>query len=222
MPLVIWKSNRSRQRQRKQGTDALKRRSRGPERLEPRQLLAASPIHVGVVYLETDYLESDQDVGSDSQGDRFILSFTGGAPNTELNELRIRTDKDGDGISVGDPIYDTAQGGRGKNGAHGFQIVRVHTTDGRAVDATAEVEDGGQELILRLSSFRAGDRLEFTIDVDEVLRNAIAHTVRQGGRPTLDPNNPADRSMAEMSSRSLRRIVRKAILDRWPDGVSSS
>ena len=86
--------------------------------------------------------------------------------------MRIVTDKDGDGISVGDPIFDTAQGGRGKNGSHGFQIVRVKTSDGRQVDATAEVDDGGQELILRLSNFRAGDRLEFTLDVDEVLRNA--------------------------------------------------
>ena len=149
------------------------RRKLASERLEPRKLLAADPIHVGVVYLETDYLETDQDVGGDSRGDRFILSFTGGAPNTELTEIRIDTDKDGDGISIGDPIYDTAVGGRGKDGAADFQIVRVQTTDGRAVDVTAEVDDGGQELVLRLSNFRAGDRLEFTLDVDEVLRNAI-------------------------------------------------
>ncbi len=172
VPSVIWKTKRSRQRDRK-ATEEVKRRSRGPERLEQRRLLAADPIHIGVVYLETDYLETDQDVGSDSRGDRFILSFTGGAPNTELSEVRIRTDKDGDGISVGDPIYDTDLGGRGKNGAHGFQVVRVQTADGRQVDAIAEVEDGGQELVLRLSNFHAGDRLEFTIDVDEVLRNAI-------------------------------------------------
>lgn len=55
----------------------------------------------------------------------------------------------------------------------------------------------------------------------EVLRNAIAHTVRQSGRPTLDPNDPADRNVAEIASRSLRRIVRAAVFDRWPDGVSS-
>jgi hypothetical protein len=170
---VIWKAKRSRDRQKQAGTDSLKRRSRGPERLEPRRLLAADPIHVGVVYIETDYLESDQDVGGDSRGDRFILSFTGGAPETELRELRIRTDKDGDGISVGDSIYDTLPTGRGKNGAHGFQIVRTQATDGRSISAVAEVADGGQELVLRLSNFRAGDRLEFTIDVDEVLRNAV-------------------------------------------------
>ncbi len=181
VPSVIWKRSREKRRQdstprgsiRSGGSASVRRRSLGPERLEPRRLLAADPIHVGVVYIETDYLESDQDVGSDSRGDRFILSFTGGAPDTELSELRIRTDKEGDGISVGDPIYDTAPGGRGKNGAHGFQIVRVLTSDGHSIDAIAEVDDGGQELVLRLSNFRAGDRLEFTIDVDEVLRNAI-------------------------------------------------
>ncbi len=155
------------------GSQAAVRRVMTPEKLESRQLLAADPIHVGVVYLETDYLETDQDVGGDSQGDRFILSFNGGAPETELTTLRISTDKDGDGISVGDPIFDTQPGGRGKDLSHGFQIVRIVAGDGRQIDATAEVEDGGQELVLRLSNFRAGDRLEFTLDVDEVLRNVI-------------------------------------------------
>ena len=134
------------------------------ESLEPRRLMAADPIHVGVVYLETDYLESD--VGSDSRGDRFIVSFTGGAPGTRLTELTIRTDKDGDGISVGDPIYDTQAGGRGKNGYHPFELV-----PGQTERVSVEVSDGGQELILRPEDFVAGDRLMFTIDVDEVLRN---------------------------------------------------
>ncbi|MGB7347302.1 MAG: SdrD B-like domain-containing protein [Pirellulaceae bacterium] len=169
----VKRTRRQSNGRRRSGSQAAVRRVMTPEKLEARQLLAADPIHVGVVYLETDYLESDQDVGADSRGDRFILSFTGGAPDTELTELRITTDKDGDGITVGDPIYDTAPGGRGKDGSHGFQIVRVLTSDGRSVDATAEVEDGGQELVLRLSNFRAGDRLEFSLDVDEVLRNAI-------------------------------------------------
>ena len=149
------------------------RRRLTSERLESRQLLAADPINVGLVYLETDYLETEQDSGGDSRGDRFILSFNGGAPDTELSEVRIVTDKDGDGLSVGDPIFDTAPGGRGKDGSHGFQVVRIQSSDGREIDAVAEVEDGGQELVLRLSNFKAGDRLEFTLDVDEVLRNAV-------------------------------------------------
>ncbi len=141
------------------------------ESLENRRLMVADPIHVGLVYLETDYLESDQDVGSDSKGDRFLLSFTGGAPGTELTELIIRTDKDGDGISVGDPIFDTEVGGRGKNGAHPFTVQKIETLDGTPADVTATVDDGGQVLKLNFRGFSAGDRLEFTIDVDEVLRN---------------------------------------------------
>ncbi|MFG0290297.1 MAG: SdrD B-like domain-containing protein [Rhodopirellula sp. JB044] len=134
------------------------------ESLEERRLMAADPIHVGVVYLETDYLETD--VGSDSAGDKFILSFTGGAPGTKLTELRIITDKDGDGISVGDPIFDTEAGGRGKNGFHDFELV-----PGQSEVVEVEVVDGGQELILRPEDFQAGDQLVFTLDVDEVLRN---------------------------------------------------
>ncbi len=167
---MIWKAKRNRDRKPAVRTEMLKRRAMGPERLEPRRLFAADPIHVGVVYLETDYLESDQDVGSDSQGDRFILSFNGGAVGTLLTELRINTDKDGDGLSIGDPMFDTALGGRGKNGAHDFRIVKMTSASGQPISATAEVEDGGQELILRFTNFRAGDRMEFTIDVDEILR----------------------------------------------------
>ncbi len=135
--------------------------------LEPRRLMAADTIHVGVVYLETDYLESDQDVGSDSRGDRFLLSFAGGAPGTSLTEVRIDTDKDGDGISIGDPLFDTVVGGRGKLGVQPFAITRLDSGGSVA----ASVDDGGQVLVLRFENFFAGDRLEFTIDVDEVLRN---------------------------------------------------
>ncbi|MEM1227726.1 MAG: SdrD B-like domain-containing protein [Planctomycetota bacterium] len=142
------------------------------ESLETRRLMVADPIHVGLVYIETDYLESDQDVGSDSRGDRFLLSFTGGAPGTQLDQLRIRTDKYDDGLSIGDPMFDTLVGGRGKNGAHGFEVHDLQTTDGSVADVTATVADGGQELILDFRGFEAGDRLEFTIDVDEVLRNS--------------------------------------------------
>lgn len=172
VPIVIWNRKRRDERRRQRAIRGSERRHHRAEQLEPRQLLAANPIHLGVVYLETDYLESDSDVGGDSRGDRFIVSFTGGAPDTKLAQLRIRTDKDSDGISVGDPIYDTEVGGLGKNGAHSFRLLTTESANGEAIEAVAEVSDGGQELVLRLSNFRAGDRLEFSIDVDEVLRNS--------------------------------------------------
>ncbi len=168
---MLWKTKRKQQVMSDARAKSVKRRFMMPERLEARQLLAADPIHVGIVYLETDYLESDQDVGSDSRGDRFILSFNGGAPNTELTQVRISTDKDSDGMTVGDLIFDTELGGRGKNGAHPFRIVRTVSASGSVINAQAEVADGGTDLIINLSGFFSGDRLEFTIDLDEVLRN---------------------------------------------------
>lgn len=163
-------------------------RSPRSEQLEPRMLMAADAIQVGVTYLETDYLETDSDAGNDSQGDRFILSFIGGAANTELSELRISTDKDGDGLSIGDLIFDTKPGGRGKEGSHDFKLIRTESATGGQISASAEVADGGTELIIRLTGFKAGDRLEFTIDVDQILRmspdlatfNAALDTISSG------------------------------------------
>jgi len=151
-------------------------------------LMTAAPIHVGVTYLETDHLETDRDVGNDSQGDRFIVSFVGGAANTELSELRIKTDKDSDGYSVGDLIFDTKAGGRGKEGFHDFKLIRTESTTGGQISANAEVADGGTELVIRLTGFKAGDRLEFTLDVDQILRmssdigvfNAALDTISSG------------------------------------------
>lgn len=166
----MWpKSNRrkTRRRTRNRNVSSL-RKIRNLESLEPRVLMAADPIHVGVVFIETDYLETNVDLGTDAQPDRFLLSFTGGAPGTELTELRIRTDKAGDGLSIGDPIFDTADGGRGKEGNHGFQVLNTESAD--PVEAIAEVADGGQELVIQLRGFHAGDRLEFSLDVDEALK----------------------------------------------------
>lgn len=146
------------------------KRSPRAEHLEARSLMAADAIHVGVTYLETDYLETDSDAGNDSQADRFILSFVGGAPDTELSELRISTDKAGDGLSLGDLIFDTKAGGRGKEGFSDFKLIRTESKSGGQISATAEVEDGGTELVIRLRGFKAGDRLEFTIDMDQILR----------------------------------------------------
>ncbi|MEM6978438.1 MAG: SdrD B-like domain-containing protein, partial [Planctomycetota bacterium] len=139
------------------------------ETLERRQLMAVDAIHVGLVYLETDYLASDGDQGRDSEADRWLLSFTGGAPGTQLEELRINTDKYGDGMSIGDPIFDTEAGGLGKDEFHDFAVHRLETANGTPASVTASVADGGQMLVLRFTGFETGDRLEFTIDVDQVL-----------------------------------------------------
>ncbi|XZE36118.1 SdrD B-like domain-containing protein [Pirellulaceae bacterium SH501] len=130
------------------------------ELLESRQLFNADPIWVGGVYVE-------EDGGSDLHGDSFYIQFKGGAAGTKLTKLVIDLDQGLPGFSQGDNFFDIALGGRGADLAFPFQIVGE---DGKFSDANvqAEVSDGGMLLTLTFENFRAGDRLIFSIDVDEV------------------------------------------------------
>lgn len=50
-------------------------------------------------------------------------------------------------------------------------------------------------------------------------RNAIAHAVRQPGKPLLDPDDPADRRRLNLDCHLLDDLVRIAVGQRWPDAV---
>jgi len=115
------------------------------------------PIHVGGVYFE--------DAGdNDSGGDRFEITFSGGAAGTRLTELVLETDKNENGqLDPAECFFDTELTGRGAFGAAGFQIVSM-TGIG---SVQASVVDGGDALVLTFEGFEAGDRFVFTIDVDE-------------------------------------------------------
>jgi len=133
--------------------------------LEPRVALAAD-IQLGMVYYEAA-------AGFDAVPNTFTLTFKGGAPGTQLVELVIDTDKEGDGLTIGDVLFDTAPTGRGAFAASPLAIV---SHDGFSVTAEP-VADGSQRLVLRFSGFDAGERLVFTIDVDEqgfLGQNAVA------------------------------------------------
>ena len=135
------------------------------ESMEPRCMLSADPIFLGAVYIE-------QDLGSDDHGDTFEISFTGGAADTELTRLVINTDQiefgNTPGFGLGDAFFDTAPGGLGTDASRPFEVVSLTTADPTAT-VTATVVDGGQELVLEFTNFKAGDKLIFSIDVDEVL-----------------------------------------------------
>lgn len=146
------------------------RRALRAERLEPRLLFAADPLHVGIVYIETDFLEGETGNTSDEIADRFLLSFNGGAPQTELREIRLSLDKDADGLTIGDLLFDTAPGGRGKAGWHPFAITKIDADSGQRAGVQAIVADSGTELTIKLDGFEAGDLLEFSLDIDEVVR----------------------------------------------------
>ena len=139
-------------------------RARGLEKLEARKVMAADPIHLGAVYIEEDAS------GGDEHGDTFLVTFEGGAPGTQLTRLIF----DGDqiqnfgnlpGLSNGDIIFDITPGGLGADLSFPFTIISAEGID--SIKAT--VSDGGSLLIIDFVGFDAGERFEFSIDVDEVI-----------------------------------------------------
>ena len=135
--------------------------------MEPRQLLSATPIQIGAVYFEDAG-------GEDVVGDRFEITFSGGAPGTQLTQLVIETDKNSNGtLDMGDCFFDTEPGGMGAFGSVGFAVVGHDGID----SFTVSVADGGDRLTLDFVGFDPGETFVFTIDVDEqgfLSPNAVA------------------------------------------------
>lgn len=127
------------------------------EAMESRTMFNAAPIHLGGIYVE-------EDSGADHHGDTFEIMFEGGAAGTQLKRLVINGDHGPAGLSFGDMIFDTAQGGLGADGAFNFSIVSASGI----TSVIATVTDGGSTLTLDFEGFDAGEKLVFSIDVDEV------------------------------------------------------
>lgn len=53
----------------------------------------------------------------------------------------------------------------------------------------------------------------------EHLRNAIAHAVRYGSRPVLNPDGFKDKRTLEQAARHVARLVRQRVDERWPSAV---
>jgi len=130
------------------------------EAMEKRCLMAADPIWVGGVYIESD-------VGSDLHGDTFHITFKGGAPGTQLTRLTINSDLNTPGFGLGDLFFDTADTGYGTDHSFAFQVEQLKSVNANA-SVKATVQDGGTLLVLDFTNFVAGDTLTFSIDVDEV------------------------------------------------------
>jgi len=127
------------------------------EHMESRQFLSATPIQIGSVYFE-DATEDDR------LGDTIQITWSGGATGTQLTDLIIDTDKTGDGLTIGDCLFDTAAGGQGAFGYQPLQIVSQNGID----KVEFSVIDGGTKLAFHFTGFDAGERFVFSIDVDEM------------------------------------------------------
>ena len=136
------------------------------EALESREMLNADPLLVGGVYIEDD-------PGSDlTGGDTFEVSFTGGAPGSQLVRFVIDGDHDGlPTLGTNDMFFDTVkQSSPNLTDAAGKGAASPFVEVGRVGDFTytVSVQDGSTQLVLTFQNFDAGDKLLFKIDVDEV------------------------------------------------------
>ena len=110
--------------------------------------------------------------GEDAAGpDLFEVTFTGGAAGTQLTRLVIDGDHNGTpGVQDGDLFFDTARQDStadptalGRGDAYGFEVVEKIGD----FNVTASVTDGQTSIVLHFSGFDAGEKLIFSIDVDE-------------------------------------------------------
>lgn len=137
------------------------------EVLEDRRVLSADPVVAGITYQEGDS-------GSDSTPDHFVVTFEGGSSTTQLTEIKLNGDQDGNGSrSLGDMIFHANSTVPGAGDFHAFQFDVVGSQGITAADIeSVTVSDDGLSLSIKVKNFEAGDKLSFTIDVDEVEKNS--------------------------------------------------
>jgi len=129
------------------------------EQMESRQLLSVSvaPLHVAAVYFEDS---NDQDassalVGAETQvADLFQISYTGGADGTQLTSLTLQLDK-----TFFDP-------GDNPEGVYGSFPLTILSHNGFEIVST-ELSSDYSTLTFNFNGFDAGEKLVFTVDVDE-------------------------------------------------------
>ncbi|MEA1951710.1 MAG: SdrD B-like domain-containing protein, partial [Planctomycetota bacterium] len=129
------------------------------ELMEPRRLLAVDivPIQIGAVYYED---ATGEDLGG---GDSFMVAFSGGMPGTQLTELSIETDKEYNGLTIGDCLFDIDDT---HQGAFGYVPFSVEDSSGVEFFSHSVV-DGGTVLTFSFVGFDADDSFRFSLDVDE-------------------------------------------------------
>ena len=161
------------------------------ESLESRVLFNVDPLWVGGVYVE-------EDNGGDAHGDSFYVTFRGGAAGTQLTRLVIDTDQGSPGFSSGDNLFDTIDGGLGADHAFPFKLESL-TAQSSSARVSAEVSDGGMQMVLTFENFFAGDKVKFSIDVDEIQRYR-----NEQGPDAINPNIDPITSGVEFADSKIR------------------
>ncbi len=131
------------------------------EQMEARLMLSADPIYIGAVFTETS------STSLESEGDRFEISWVGGANGTQLTQLQISGDINQNGIlDNGDVFFDIDGSNPGVGPFFPFTI--ANDSDIKAQDITWSLSPDKTTLILTISGWDAGEKLIFEIDADEL------------------------------------------------------
>lgn len=134
------------------------------EPLESRQLLSVTPIQLAATYFEDS---NEFDTSSNLNGtttsvaDLFQISFTGGAEGTQLTSLTIALDS---------TFFDT-DGTLG--GTYGHFLLTPISSDDFTVNPPTLSADH-TTLTFTFSGFDAGEKLVFTVDVDEYVKGEVS------------------------------------------------
>jgi len=131
------------------------------EQMESRLMLSADPIHIGAVFTELS------STSAETQGDRFEITWTGGADGTQLTQLEISGDINQNGIlDNGDVFFDIDGSGMGVGPYFPFTV--APESDIKADQITWSLSDDKTTLIMHVQGWDAGEKLIFMVDVDEL------------------------------------------------------
>ncbi len=139
------------------------------EEVEAREMLSASPfdppdnINVGAIYHEEAFIA--QNTNEDTQGDRFTISWNGGAPGSSLTYICI----DLSTANAQELMYFNTDPSKlqAVNGA-AFPFTISGDSDILLEDITWNISEDGQKLEIFITEgvFTAGEKLGFQIDVN--------------------------------------------------------
>lgn len=139
------------------------------EELEQRLALSVSPFDAVVlpnppIEFGSVYYENDLTVKRETDGDIVQIAWTGGVSGTELRQVVIDLDKNGNGIiDPGEAFFDLDGSTYGVYGSSKFTLISMDGID----SYTLEVLDGGQQLVITFEGFKADGKFVFSLDVDE-------------------------------------------------------
>ena len=129
------------------------------EQIERRELLNGAPVlQLGAVY-------DDAHNGLDTIPNTFTVTWSGGAAGTELKQLTISTDPNGNPVAQAeDPFFNTTPIVPGVYGSNPLAIASHNGFDVSGQNPA----NGSTILTLNFNGFTAGKQLVFTVDVDDL------------------------------------------------------